>query len=54
MTGQMVLENILMHIYHKQCEIIQKINGIVQTFRFSVFTMGRQELCAENTKKHQN
>ena len=26
----------------------QKINGRVQTFRFSVFSMGRQELCAEN------
>ena len=30
----------------KSCK---KINGRVQTFRFSVFTMGRQELCAENT-----
>ena len=29
----------------------KKINGRVQTFRFSVFTMGRQELCAENAKK---
>ena len=26
----------------------RKINGRVQTFRFSVFSMGRQELCAEN------
>ena len=33
----------------KSCK---KINGRVQTFRFSVFTMGRQELCAENAKKH--
>ena len=32
----------------KSCK---KINGRVQTFRFSVFTMGRQELCAENAKK---
>ena len=29
------------------CEIMQKINGRVQTFRFSVFTMGRQELFAK-------
>ena len=32
-------------------ESCKKINGRVQTFRFSVFTMGRQELCAENAKK---
>ena len=32
-------------------ESCKKINGSVQTFRFSVFTMGRQELCAENAKK---
>ena len=32
----------------KSCK---KINGRVQTLRFSVFTMGRQELCAENAKK---
>ena len=32
-------------------ESCKKINGRVQTFRFSVFTMGRQELCAENTPK---
>ena len=38
-----------MHIYDKQCEIMQKINGRVQTFRFSVFTMGRQELCGETS-----
>ena len=31
----------------KSCK---KINGRVQTFRFSVFTMGQQELCAKNTK----
>ena len=31
----------------KSCK---KINGRVQTFGFSVFTMGRQELCAENAK----
>ena len=42
-----------MHIYDKQCGIIQKINRRFQTFRFSVFTMGRQELCAENAKKTQ-
>ena len=41
----------LMYIYDKQCGIMQKINGRVQTFRFSVFTMGRLELCAENAKK---
>ena len=38
-----------MHIYDKQCKIMQKN----QTFRFSVFTMGRQELCAENAKKQE-
>ena len=42
-----------MHIYDKQCGIMQKINGRVQTVRFSVFTnfntIGRQELFA---KKH--
>ena len=32
-------------------ESCKKINGRVQTFRFSVFTMGRQELCAEKAKK---
>ena len=32
-------------------ESCKKINGSVQTFRFSVFTMGHQELCAENAKK---
>ena len=31
----------------------KEISGRVQTFRFSVFTMGRQELCAENAKKTQ-
>ena len=29
----------------------KKINGRVQTFKLSVFTMGRQELCAENAQK---
>ena len=43
----------LVRIYVEQCEIMQKINGRVQTFRFSVFTMGCQELCAENAKKTQ-
>ena len=33
----------------KSCK---KINGRVQTFRFSVFTMGRQELCAEKRLKN--
>ena len=32
-------------------ESCKKIDGRVQTFRFSVFTMGRQELHAENAKK---
>ena len=32
-------EHDLMHIYHKQCEIIQKLNEIAQTARFTVFTM---------------
>ena len=32
-------------------ESCKKSNGRVQTFRFSVFTMGRQELHAENAKK---
>ena len=35
-------------------ESCKKINGRVQTFRFSVFTMGRQELHAENAKKNTN
>ena len=40
-----------MHIYDKQCEIIQKkISGRTQTSRFSVFIRGRQELCAENAE----
>ena len=43
----------LMHIYDKQCGIMQKINGRVQTFRFSVLTMGRQELCGENAQNTQ-
>ena len=33
-------------------ESCKKINGRVQTFRFSVFTMGHQELFAENAKKN--
>ena len=40
---------VLMYIYDKQCGIMQNN----QTFRFSVFTMGRQELCAENAQKTQ-
>ena len=32
-------------------ESCKKINGRVRTFRFSVFTMGRLELCAEYAKK---
>ena len=32
-------------------ESCKKINGRVQTFRFGVFTMGHQELCAENAQK---
>ena len=35
-------------------ESCKQINGRVQTFRFGGFTMGRQELCAENAQKHQN
>ena len=42
-SGQMVFEKVkwtYFDIYDKQCEIMQKkINGRVQTFRFSVFTM---------------
>ena len=44
------MDPFLMHIYDKRCGIMQKINGRVQTFRFSVFTMGRQELCADNAQ----
>ena len=33
-------------------ESCKKINERVQTFRFSVFTMGRQELHAKNAKKN--
>ena len=32
----------------------KKINGRAQTSRFSVFTRGRQELCAENAKNYKN
>ena len=32
-------------------ESCKKINGRVQTFKLGVFTMGRQELCAENAQK---
>ena len=32
-------------------ESCKKINGRDQTFKLSVFTMGRQELCAENAQK---
>ena len=50
-SGQMVLEKVngpfLMHINVKLCK---KINERVQTFRFSVFTMGRQELFAKNAE----
>ena len=34
----------------KSCK---QINGRVQTIRFSVFTMGRRELCGENAQKTQ-
>ena len=40
-----------MHIYDKQCEIMQKNQWKSPNFRFSVFTMGRQELCGENAQK---
>ena len=40
-----------MHIYDKQWVFMQKINGRAQTFKFSVFTMGRQELLARNMEK---
>ena len=40
-----------MYIYHKQCENMQKINESAQMAKFSVFTRGRQDLCAENPKK---
>ena len=40
-----------MHIYDKQCGIMQKNQWKVQTFKLGVFTMGRQELCAENAQK---
>ena len=32
-------EHNLMYIYHKQCEIKQKINETAQTANFTVFTM---------------
>ena len=38
-----------MHIYDKQCEIMQK-----NQIRLSVFTRGRQELCVENAKNYKN
>ena len=41
-----------MHIYHKQCGIIQKIEK-AQTANFSDLTRQHQELCAENAKKTQ-
>ena len=44
-------EHNLMYIYHKQYENMQKFNERAQTAKLSVFTRGRQELCAENPKK---
>ena len=44
-------EHNLMYIYHKQCENMQKS---AETAKFSVFTRGRQELCAENPKNKEN
>ena len=35
----------------KSCK---KVHGRAQTSRFSVFTRGRQELCAENAKNYKN
>ena len=43
-----------MHIYDKQCEIMKKINGSAQTFRFSVFTIGRLELLTKNKKNKED
>ena len=40
-----------MHIYDKQCGIMQKNQWRGPNFQYSVFTMGRQELCNENAKK---
>ena len=34
--------------FDKHCEIMQKINGRTQPFRFSVFTVGRHEIFVEN------
>jgi hypothetical protein len=35
-------------------ESCKKFNEKAQTANFSVLARGRQELCAENAKKHQN
>ena len=51
-SGKMVLEKVKwthFDAYLWKTMWNRGINGRVQTFRFSVFTMGRQELCAENT-----
>ena len=41
-------EHILMHIYHIQCEIIQKIDEKAQTVKFTVFARGSQLRGAKN------
>ena len=40
-----------MHIYDKQCGIMQKNQWKGPNFQIRCFTMGRQELCAENAQK---
>ena len=42
----------LMHIYDKQCGIMQKNQWKGPNFQIQCFTMVRQELCAENAKKN--
>ena len=41
----------LMHICDKQCGIMQKNQWKGPNFQIRCFTMGRQELCAENAQK---
>ena len=59
-SGQIVLKKkwngpILMHIHDKQCEIMQKISGRVQTSVVSTMgPMGHQETSAKNMENLEN
>ena len=41
-------------MYHNDVKTCKKFNESAETAKFSVFTRGRQELCAENPKNKED